>query len=77
MFTALPKFIPEPPYIIPSMYIMAIWFTTPAFIMAFFAKYKTKIVLASLISLIFISIPEHSHGASGFAQFGYRYLEER
>lgn len=73
-FTALPKFSPNPPFIIPSLFVMAIWFTTPAFILAFFAKYKTRIACASLASLVAISIPELAHGSNGFSQFGYRFL---
>lgn len=72
-FTAMPIFSSKPPFVIPSIYIMALWFTTPAFVLTFFANYKSKLVFASLIALIFISITGLAHGNNGSTQFGYRF----
>jgi hypothetical protein len=73
IFLALPKFIKEVPYIIPSWAGLAIWITTPAFVYAFLANIKDRIVQYSWISIILISFLIFSHGTTGFAQFGYRF----
>jgi len=73
MFFALPKFLPQKPFIQPSWAGLAIWITTPAFIYAFKAKFKEKVVKYSWISIILISLLIFSHGTTGFAQFGYRF----
>ncbi len=73
MLTAMPKFINYPPFVIPSMFAMAVWFTTPAFVLAIFAKFRTKIAYVSAISAIFIALPSLMHGGNGFTQFGYRH----
>lgn len=72
--TALPKFIPYPPFVIPSLNVLAIWFTTPAFILALFANFKNRMAIACLFTIITISLPALMHGNNGFSQFGYRYL---
>lgn len=74
MFTAMPKFVNYPPYVIPSMFAMAVWFTTPAFILIIFAKYKTRIAFASAITAIMVALPSLMHGGNGFTQFGYRHI---
>jgi len=73
VFTSLPAFSKNPPFIIPSIYIMAIWFTTPAFLLIIKAKFKTKLALASLIAVIIIALPGLLHGNNGSTQFGYRF----
>lgn len=73
IFFALPKFINEKPYIIPSWAGLAIWITTPAFIYSLFAKFKERIVQASWVSIFLVSLLVFSHGTTGFTQFGYRF----
>jgi hypothetical protein len=73
IFFAMPKFIQEPPFVIPNLFAMAIWVITPAYFLMFFANFKEKICIASLIAIIFIAIPELMHGGNGFSQFGYRH----
>lgn len=73
IFLAMPKIIPAFPYIIPSWAGLAIWITTPAFIYSIFANLKEKIVKASWLSIVAISLLIFSHGTTGFAQFGYRF----
>lgn len=73
MFLAMPKFIPQPPYVIPNLFAMAIWLITPAYFLILFSKLKKRICLASLVSIIAIAIPELMHGGNGFTQFGYRH----
>lgn len=73
VFIALPVFSKNPPFMIPSIYIMALWFVTPAFLLIAKAKFKTKLVFASLITVIVTSLPELMHGNNGSTQFGYRF----
>lgn len=73
IFTALPKLQPHWPYVIPSQFAMAIWFTTPAFVLIPFARFRTKLALASLAGLVAVALPSLMHGGNGFTQFGYRH----
>lgn len=73
VFIALPVFSVNPPFVIPSLYIMALWFVIPAFILIFFANFKSKLISASLIAMILISLPGLMHGNNGSTQFGYRF----
>lgn len=73
IFTSMPIFISNPPYIIPSLFAMAIWIVTPALILIVFAKFKTKVAIASVAALIMVALPSLMHGGNGFTQFGYRH----
>lgn len=73
MLTAMPKFSSQPPFIIPNLFVMAIWLITPAYFLILFAKFKDRICLAALAAAVITSIPELMHGGNGFTQFGYRY----
>jgi len=64
IFSALPIFRSEAPYVLPSWGGMAFWVTTPAFLYAFFAGVKNKLVirsglalLAGMIALMFVINP--------------------
>ncbi len=72
-FLAMPTLSSKPPYIIPSLYAMAFWLTTPAVVLAFFTKFKNKLVIACWVSILLIAIPSFAKGANGFTQFGFRY----
>lgn len=73
IFTALPKLIPNFPFIIPSINVMALWFVTPAFLLISLAKFKSKLVIVSLITILIMALPGLTHGSNGFTQFGYRF----
>ena len=73
IFGALPKKIADPPFLIPSWRGLAIWITTPAFVYALRTNLKEKLVKASWLAIILISLVIFSHGTTGFAQFGYRF----
>lgn len=73
MFTRLPAVRSEWPFVIPRMYAMAVWFTTPAFLLIFSARFGTRLGFASLLAVLVTAVPILLHGASGFTQFGYRY----
>ena len=74
IFTAMPKFVPKPPFLIPSLFAMAVWFVTPAFLLLPFARFRTKLVFASLVAVLFMSFPSLVHGGNGFTQFGFRHV---
>ncbi len=64
VFKGLPIFRSEAPYVLPSWAGLAIWATTPAFLYAFFAGVKNKLVirsglalLAGMIALMFVINP--------------------
>ena len=73
MFTSLPIFKSEFPYITPSWGGLSILITTPAFIYLLLAKLKEKENLFAWISLLLVALVTFSHGGTGFTQFGYRY----
>jgi hypothetical protein len=53
---------------------MAIWLTTPAFLIlprAFFIK--EKIIFFSFLTVAFLAVPSLLHGSGGSSQFGYRF----
>ena len=73
MFTSLPIFKSEFPYITPSWGGLSILITTPAFIYLLLAKLKEKENLFAWIPLLLVALVTFSHGGTGFTQFGYRY----
>ncbi len=73
IFTALPTFSDKPPYIIPSLNVLALWFVTPALLLIPVANFKNKLVICSMITVIVMSLPGLMHGSNGFTQFGFRF----
>jgi len=73
LFVKLPLFSQEHPYIKPSWYGLAIWITTPAFLLALLAPMKNKAVWVSWISIFLIFLILSLRGGTGWTQFGYRY----
>lgn len=73
IFTALPKFTAQSPYLVPSINVLALWFTTPALFLILFADFKQKIFIASSITVVVMSLPGLMHGSNGFSQFGFRF----
>ena len=55
-FEGLPIFQSGAPYILPSWAGMALWATTPAFLYAFFAGVKKKVVIRAMLSLLAITL---------------------
>ncbi len=73
MFFAMPIFSARPPFIIPSLFVMAIWIVTPAYFLVLWANLRKRLSLASFIASAVIAIPILMHGGNGLTQFGYRY----
>jgi hypothetical protein len=76
MFTSLPTKVNYFPYLIPSWGGLAIWITSPAFIYAFFANWKEKIVKFSWIAIAGVLLIITMHGETGYAQFGFRFAAD-
>ncbi|OGM68791.1 hypothetical protein A2897_01320 [Candidatus Woesebacteria bacterium RIFCSPLOWO2_01_FULL_44_24b] len=73
IFTALPVLKDTFPYIFPPWSGLAIWLTTPAFLLALKAPFKKPVVRMSFLAIALIAVPILMHGTYGFAQFGYRF----
>lgn len=73
IFTALPIVKDTFPYVFPSLNGLAIWVTTPAFLLLLKAPFtKIEVKLATLAAAL-IAVPILAHGTWGFTQFGYRF----
>lgn len=73
IFLSFPVFTSNPPFVVPSLYSMALYIVTPAFFLIPFASFKKKLVYSSLIAVLIMSIPSLIKGGNGFTQFGFRY----
>lgn len=74
LLLSLPVLKSDPPYVIPSINSMAIWFTTPAFFLVLRANFKKILEFSSLTTSLIILLPILMHGSNGFTQFGYRFV---
>jgi hypothetical protein len=70
---AMPVWRSNFPYILPSEFALAIWFTTPAFLLMFRAERRYRLWLASVVTALAIALPSLMHGGNGYTQFGYRH----
>lgn len=73
IFFSFPIFTAHSPFIIPSLYAMALYIVTPAFFLILFASFKKRLAYSALIAVLIISIPSLVKGGNGFTQFGFRY----
>lgn len=73
IFTGMPDFLPEFPFVRPNPEGMNIWLTTPAFFALFAANWLDIFVILSGLAAFAISLPAMIYTATGWVQFGYRY----
>ncbi len=73
LFTALPDFMSEPPFVRPHGFGLSILITTPAFIYAVFASLRDKLTLACWSAIIPVAFVTFCHGGTGYWAFGYRH----
>ncbi len=73
LFNSYPVFSSKFPFVIPTRSALAIWITSPVFILALNNNLKDKIVFSVWITIIFITLLDLSYGSPGISQFGYRY----
>lgn len=69
---AVPIFTDKFPFFKPSFMGLGLFFTTPALLYIFRARLK-GLSLAAIAAILTTAIPIVTCGATGFAQFGYRY----
>lgn len=70
---SVPVFTDQFPYFKPSFMGLGLFLTTPALLYMFRARLKERLSLAALAALLLVSIPIVTYGATGYAQFGYRF----
>lgn len=71
----LPIFKNEFPYIIPSLYATAIWFTSPLVI--YIVKYKKSLLtIACWVGIIPTFLTISMWAGIGYAQWGYRFIQD-
>lgn len=73
IFYEFPAFRDSFPFAFPRFVGTALVVTTPAFLYALRARLDRRNVVA-LLTLLLVAIPLVTHGATGFSQFGYRYV---
>lgn len=72
-FFKTPHFTPEFPFFTPDAIGMSMFFTSPAFLIAFKGLKKSILSFSCWLSIIFIFIPHLLYFNTGSAQFGYRF----
>lgn len=75
MFFRLPHIQNSWPYLVPSLYSLAIWFTSPAILFAFKAK-KSVLMLANWFAIIPTFFIISLWMVVGYSQFGYRFAQD-
>jgi hypothetical protein len=63
----------EFPYVEPMSFGTALWFTSPALVLAFFAREPRRLVVSLWIATILVAGPSLLYYANGGAQFGMRH----
>lgn len=75
IFLKLPIFTPSQPFLIPSLYSTAIWFTSP--FLVYILKAKMSLLVAACWAAILTTLTVIVlWGGVGFAQFGYRFAQD-
>jgi len=72
-FVQLPTFLPGFPWLRPEFSGVALTWTSPALLLAFFARTPVRWVLALWAAAILVAIPSFLYYVNGFAQFGMRH----
>jgi len=72
-FVQLPAFLPGYPWLRPEFSGVALTWTSPALLLAFFARKPVRCVLALWVAAILVAVPNFLYYVNGFAQFGMRH----
>jgi hypothetical protein len=72
-FTLLPDFFGHAPYVTISGHGLALWLTTPAFLLLLWPAVRNPLHRALWITVAFVAIPTFFYQNSGWLQFGYRF----
>jgi hypothetical protein len=72
-FAQLPTFLPGYPWLRPEFTGVALTWTSPALLLAFFARAPVRWVPALWAAALLVAIPNFLYYVNGFAQFGMRH----
>jgi hypothetical protein len=72
-FVVAPRVLPVFPYLKPLDFGTALWFTSPALVLAFFARRPVVLVVALWVAVVLVAGPSLLYYANGGAQFGMRH----
>jgi hypothetical protein len=72
-FVQHPDFVPAFPYVIPSISGIALTWTSPGLVLAFFARRPMGLVVALWALTLLTAAPNFVYYVNGFAQFGMRH----
>lgn len=72
-FVQAPEFRASYPYAIPSLSGVALTWTSPGFVLAFFARGPLRLVAAMWLAVVLTAGPNFIYYVNGFAQFGMRH----
>jgi hypothetical protein len=72
-FVQPPQWQPQPPYLVPLAPGTALWFTSPALLLAFFARRPRRLVVSLWAATLLVAGPSLLYYANGGAQFGMRH----
>jgi hypothetical protein len=72
-FAQLPTVLPTFPWLRPEFSGVALTWTSPALVLAFFARSPVRWVLALWVAAVLVAIPNFLYYVNGFAQFGMRH----
>ncbi|HZO93956.1 MAG TPA: hypothetical protein VFB22_09290 [Candidatus Baltobacteraceae bacterium] len=72
-FVQPPLWLGKPPWLVPDAPGTALWFTSPALLLAFLAREPRRLVLALWAAVALVAAPSLLYYANGGAQFGMRH----
>ncbi|MBC5828666.1 MAG: hypothetical protein GIW98_00550 [Candidatus Eremiobacteraeota bacterium] len=72
-FVARPDFLRTPPFVVPPISGIALTWTSPALLLAFFAREPRRLAVAMWIAAGLTAAPNFLYYVNGFAQFGMRH----
>lgn len=72
-FVQTPTRLPEFPWLKPEYSGVALTWTSPALVLAFFARSPLRLVLALWAATLLVALPNFLYYVNGFAQFGMRH----
>jgi hypothetical protein len=72
-FVRFPDYVGVTPYLVPTYNGVALTWTSPALVLAFFAREPRRIVILAWAATILVALPNFLYYVNGFAQFGMRH----
>lgn len=73
IFFSFPSLSSQFPFVIPSSYVMALWFVFPALFITLSTQYRSRIAHAGVLGIVSVLPTFLFHGGVGATQFGFRY----